>query len=302
MIQHLTAKTLGNAVLIGDFENGSEGWHELRNQTGAIGGSQVAAICGFSAWESPLARFYKATGQIDDRVEPSMSMRLGTKLESPILEIFAEEHPELEVFTVGTYASSTHEWCHANMDAVYRVRETGEWGIVEIKFSRDYWASEPPIGYRAQLFHYFNVTGFKQGFIVALAGSSYLEFPIEFDQFEADFIWEKVSDFHDRVLTNRPPEFDGATSTLEAVRKLNPEIDGTEVEIAELLGIDLVNIATQIDELNVTLTELKSRTLDQMGKAKTAYIEVDGEKFVVAKRSQRGAGSPFVTVEKGMKK
>lgn len=299
MIKHLTDQTLGDAVLLGDFINGSPEWHGLRSQPGAIGGSQVAAICGFSAWESPLARYYKATGQIDDKVEPSMSMRLGTKLESPILEIFAEEHPELEVFTVGTYASASKPYLHANMDAVYKHRDTGEWGIVEIKFSRDYWGAEPPIGYRAQVFHYFNVTGFKQGYIAALAGSSYMEFPIVFDQFEADYISEKVEDFHRRVLEMRPPEFDGAASTLDAQRKVNPEIDGSEVEIAELLGIDLVNIATQIDELNVTLTELKSRTLDQMGKAKTAFIEIDGEKFVVAKRQQRGVGAPYVTIEKG---
>jgi len=65
MIKHLTDQTLGDAVLLGDFINGSPEWHELRSQPGAIGGSQVAAICGFSAWESPLARYYKATGQID---------------------------------------------------------------------------------------------------------------------------------------------------------------------------------------------------------------------------------------------
>jgi len=213
----------------------------------------------------------------------------------------AEEHPELEVFTVGTYASKSKNYLHANMDGVYKHRETGEWGIIEVKFSRDYWAGEPPIGYRAQVFHYFNVTGFKQGFIVALAGSSYLEYPIEFDQFEADFISEKVEDFHRRVLELRPPEFDGATSTLDAQRKMNPEIDGSEVEIAELLGIGLVNIATQIDELTFTLNELKSRTLDQMGKAKVAFIDVDGEKIVVAKRQQRGIGAPYVTIEKGKK-
>jgi predicted phage-related endonuclease len=301
MITHLKDETLGDAVLLGDFENGSPEWHELRSQPGAIGGSQVGAICGFSAWESPLARYYKATGQIDDHVQPSMSMRLGTLLESPILQIFAEEHPELDVYTVGTYANKDKPYLHANMDGVYRHRESGLWGVVEVKFSRDYW-SEPPMAYRAQLFHYLNVTGFGQGFIVALAGSSYMEFFIERDDFEAAFIADKVEDFHRRVLELRPPEFDGASSTLEAQRKINPEIDGSEVEIAELLGIGLVNTATRIDELTAELNELKARTLDQMGKAKTAFIDVDGEKFVVAKRQQRGAGSPFIQVEKGAKK
>ncbi len=299
-MEHLSAETLGNAYLLGDFENGSQAWHDLRNQPGVIGGSQVGAVAGMSPWESPLARYLKATGQIPDEVTPSMSMRLGTKLEAPILEIFAEEHPELEVFTVGTYANKDRPWMHANMDAVYRRKDTGEWGIVEIKFSRDYW-NAVPMHYRAQLFHYFNVTGFREGYMVALAGSSYQEWPITFDQFEADYLLDKVEDFHDRVLTLRQPEFDGATSTYDAVRLLNPDIEDVEVELAQGLGIDLVNLACQIDELTTNLTELKSRTLDQMGTAKVGYIEVQGEKMVVAKRQSRAGGAPFVTVMKGNK-
>jgi len=299
-MKHLSAETLGNAYLLGDFENGSQAWHDLRNQPGVIGGSQVGAVAGMSPWESPLARYLKATGQIPDEVTPSMSMRLGTKLEAPILEIFAEEHPELEVFTVGTYANKDRPWMHANMDAVYRRKDTGEWGIVEIKFSRDYW-NAVPMHYRAQLFHYFNVTGFREGYMVALAGSSYQEWPITFDQFEADYLLDKVEDFHDRVLTLRQPEFDGASSTYDAVRLLNPDIEDVEVELAQGLGIDLVNLACQIDELTTNLTELKSRTLDQMGTAKVGYIEVEGEKMVVAKRQSRGGGAPFVTIMKGNK-
>ncbi len=299
-MEHLSAETLGNAYLLGDFENGSQAWHDLRNQPGVIGGSQVGAVAGMSPWESPLARYLKATGQIPDEVTPSMSMRSGTRLEAPILEIFAEEHPELEVFTVGPYANKDPPWMHANMDAVYRRKDTGEWGIVEIKFSRDYW-NAVPMHYRAQLFHYFNVTGFREGYMVALAGSSYQEWPITFDQFEADYLLDKVEDFHDRVLTLRQPEFDGATSTYDAVRLLNPDIEDVEVELAQGLGIDLVNLACQIDELTTNLTELKSRTLDQMGTAKVGYIEVQGEKMVVAKRQSRAGGAPFVTVMKGNK-
>jgi len=50
-----------DAVLLGDFENGSDEWHELRNEQGAIGGSDIGAIAGLSQWESPYTKWAKKT-------------------------------------------------------------------------------------------------------------------------------------------------------------------------------------------------------------------------------------------------
>jgi arginine deiminase len=36
-----------------------------------------------------------------------------------------------------------------------------------------------------------------------------------------------------------------------------------------------------------------------MGSAKTAVIEVGGERYVVATRSSRNGGTPYLTVKKG---
>ena len=178
---------LQDAVLLGDFENGSEEWHELRNEAGAVGGSDIGAIAGLSQWESPYTKWAKKTKQIPDGFEPNMSMRLGTKLEAPILEIFAEEHPELEIYTTGTWANKDEPWMRANPDGLY-ADKTGEFGIVEVKFSRDYW-TQVPQSYRAQVLWYMRVFGIRQAKLVALAGSSYQEFDIEWDQFEADALF-----------------------------------------------------------------------------------------------------------------
>jgi hypothetical protein len=86
-----------DAVLLGDFANGSPEWHELRNEPGVIGGSDIAACAGLSSWTSPITLWAKKTGQIPDEVTPNMSMKLGTILEEPILELFADEHPELKI-------------------------------------------------------------------------------------------------------------------------------------------------------------------------------------------------------------
>jgi putative phage-type endonuclease len=292
-MQHLVNTELGNAVLLGDFENGSAEWHELRNQAGAVGGSQVGAICGVSPWESPLARFYKATGQISDEVKPSMSMKLGTALEEPILSIFASEHPELDVYTVGTYASKDYEWAHANADGIF-MEADGTMGIIEVKFSRDYWSDGLPLHYRYQVMYYLHIFGFQKAIVVALAGSTYTEIVVEYDKFEAEAMFSQVIDFHNRVLENRPPDFDGSSSTYEALRQLNPEINPDEKEELGQLGIHLVNAYTDYQAAETHYKEMQSRTLEAMGTAKYGVVD---DKILVY-RSQRGTGAPYLNWKK----
>lgn len=281
-----------DAVLLGDFENGSPEWHELRNEPGAIGGSDIAAVAGLSQWESPFTKWAKKTGQIDDYIEPSMSMRLGTKLEAPIVEIFAEEHPELELYTTGTWANKEEPWMRANPDALY-ADETGEFGILEVKFSRDYWTAVPQ-SYRAQVLWYMRVFGLKKAKLVALAGSSYQEFDIEWDQFEADTLFGAAIRFRNHVTQVRPPQWDGSNSTLETVKKLNPNISDGEVDLDDL-GMHYFNKLDEFERVEKELTELKSRVLSAMNGNKRGLIY--GEHKISLRA--RGAGLPYLHHEKG---
>jgi predicted phage-related endonuclease len=49
---NLNLEALLEAKFLGDFEAGSQEWHDLRNEGGAIGGSDIGAIAGLSPWES----------------------------------------------------------------------------------------------------------------------------------------------------------------------------------------------------------------------------------------------------------
>ncbi len=279
------------AVLLGEFENGSEEWHKHRE--GAIGGSQIGAVLGLNPWESAVTAFYKISGQLESRIEPSMSMRLGTKLEAPILEIFREEHPELEVSTTGTWASSAEPRFHANPDALYR-RADGSTGIVEVKFSRDYW-NEVPKHYRAQVLWYCHVLGLTEGILVALVGSSYKEFVIEYDQFEVDSMVAQAKKFLNNLDARIAPDWDGSESTYETVRALNPAIvDGPPVELGTL-GQYLVIAKGEFDEAEVKYREMQSRVLAAMEDSKYGCVE----DRVIVQRSQRGQGKPFLTWKKG---
>lgn len=65
---------------------------ETIDRTQFIGGSDIAAILGLSRYETPMSIWAKKTGQIPDQGLPkSMRMRVGTKMEDVIAELWMEE-------------------------------------------------------------------------------------------------------------------------------------------------------------------------------------------------------------------
>jgi hypothetical protein len=133
-VQILNEGLIASATLLGHFENGSEDWHEARNEAGAIGGSDIGAIAGWNRWESAITKWAKKTGKIEDNLVPSHRMRMGTKFEDDLLEIFQEDHPELEVLITGTWAQNSEPLNRANPDAI-AIDENGELVLIEVKFA-----------------------------------------------------------------------------------------------------------------------------------------------------------------------
>jgi putative phage-type endonuclease len=292
-VNKLSAETnsLLDAVLLGDFANGSQEWHDLRNEPGVIGGSDIAACAGLSQWTSAITLWAKKTGQIPDEITPNMSMKLGTILESPILNLFADEHPELEIYETGTWANKENPWARSNPDGLYKDAD-GNWGIVEVKFSRDYWSGVPQ-SYRAQVLWYMKVFGIKQAKLVALAGSSYMEFDIEWDEFEAQTLWDSALRFRQACLDMKMPYWDGSNSTLETIRALSPGIVDTEVDLDDL-GMHYINAVDELEKATTKVTELKARVIQAMDGAKRGLIF--GE-HLLSLRSRAG-GAPYLHHEK----
>ena len=293
-VNKLPAETneLFDAVLLGDFANGSQEWHDLRNEPGVVGGSDIGAIAGLSSWESCITKWAKKTGQIPDEVTPNMSMKLGTILESPILNLFASENPELEIYETGTWANKENPWARSNPDGLYKDAD-GNWGIIEVKFSRDYWSGVPQ-AYRAQVLWYMRIFGIKQAKLVALAGSSYMEFDIEWDEFEAQTLWDAAVRFRQACLDMKMPYWDGSNSTLETIRALSPGIVDTEVDLDDL-GMHYLNSVDELDKATVKMTELKARVINAMDGAKRGLVF--GE-HLLSLRSRAG-GAPYLHHEKG---
>ncbi len=287
-----------DATCLGVFESGSEEWAKLREEPGIITGSTIGSIIGVNEWESAVTRYYKAIGAIPNEIPVSTAMELGTHFEQPILDFFAKTKPKWQILKTGTWASVYEPWARANPDALF-VDETGELGLIEVKFSGRYWGGVVPASYRAQILWYLGVLGLRKAVLVGLIDSRFETYEIEFDPFEFEAMRIRAIEFRSFIDAQTPPEWDGAANTYETAKALHPEIEDREEEIAELLGIELQNTANDLDKLTTKLNELKSRTLDQMGSAKTAFITVDSERYVVATRSSRNGGTPYLTVKKG---
>lgn len=291
-MQLLNESLITTATCLGYPESGTADWHSLRNEFGAIGGSEIGTVLGYNRWESAVTLFYKKLGKIDSQIEPSHRMRMGTKFEEPLLEIFQEDHPELEVCRTGTWGQNANLLNRANPDGI-AIDENGELVLLEVKFSADNMKSIP-LSYRAQMMFYMGILGIKRGILVASAGGNYEELPLEFDQWEFDTLTQMADEFRVYLAEERQPDFDGSNSTYSTMRALHPEIDPDQSEELGDLGIHLVNAYAEFQESEKKYKELQSRTLDAMGKAK--WGEIDGQKVVY--RTSKAVGTPFLAWKK----
>ena len=292
----VNAQNYGQGLHLGSFEPGSQEWHDLRS-TG-IGGSDVGTICGLNPWQSAFTLWAKRTGKIQEEQSDSEAMEWGRRLEAVILDKFAEEHPELDVIeSPGTFQNKDRAWQLANPDGIAIDRNTGEHIIIEIKTARyeDDWANGVPEYYRTQVLWYLQTFGFQRAYVAALfSGSKYREFEVLADEFEQKTNLDRVEQFRHYLEQDKQPDYDGATSTYETIRRLHPEIEDDEVELGDL-GVHYFNAAAEVAEADKKLTELKSRVLDSMGKAKRGLV--NGTWMLT--RQARAGGTPYLVNKKG---
>jgi putative phage-type endonuclease len=286
---------LDKASFLGNFENSSPEWHELRNQSGVISGSEIGAILGLSPFTSAFTLWAQKTGKLPNQVVGNTAMRLGQLVEPAIRELYKEQHLDHEVYEVGTYASKAYDWAHANPDGIC-LDELGNPYILEIKHTATYWDSVPE-HYRAQVFWYMFVFGLKRSVFAVVNAGRYKEYEVLWDEFEWQAMFQEVTQFRNYVLENLQPDWDGSESTYETVKALSPDIEVRDEELGQL-GVELFNAQLKFDEADSFLREMKSRTVAALNGAKNGTI--DG--VVVCTLSQRSGGLPYLTIKKAGKK
>jgi putative phage-type endonuclease len=294
MLEIHAPETMNNAKLLGVFETGSDEWHAHRQNS--IGGSDISAICGLNPFESAYSLWAKKTGKIPAIVEENWAMRFGKAFEEPILKLWQEEHPEWDVFKTGTYQDGLLPFRHANPDALARNKETGEWIVIEVKTGRQTWESAPA-GYVAQIQHYLDIMGLNRAVLVAVAGMTWYDIWVDRDEFEIQVQRQKATQFYQCLIADQKPAWDGSEATYEAVRTQHPLInDDEEVEIDSLHF--LVTAQEKYDQAAEELRYIKSQVMDAMGKAKSAFMEVDGKRYKIVSRQAKRDGMPYLVVHK----
>ena len=295
MTQTNALAQIHEAIHLGTFDSGSDEWHKLRSQ--GIGGSQVGTIAGLNKWESPYTAWAKYTGKIASDIPDNSAMEWGRRLESVVLDKFADEHPELEMFRdVGTWQNIERTYQIANPDAIVS-DEHGNLAVIEIKTARfpDDWDNGVPLYYLTQVQWYLSCLGIQRAYLaVLIGGSDYREFEIDADHFQQWADIKLVEQFLAAVETDTAPDWDGSESTYQTVRTMRPDIYDSEVELGEL-GQQLLIANEKENAAKSEALALKSQVLDKMENAKRGLV--NGQHMF--SRQARGSGVPFLVVKKG---
>jgi putative phage-type endonuclease len=292
--------TLGDAVLVGQFEDGSPEWHEARFK--GIGGSEVASILGINSFKSRYILWMEKAGIIPRNEDYNPLFEWGHRLEPVILQKFAEAHPEYAVLPGASWRNKDRPFQLANPDGRLLNRETGECEILEVKTSMTGvgWGPGPndiPAKYVAQVRWYLDTFGWDSAWIIVLIGlGDYREYRIYADPVKTAEMRDSAAAFAYSLQTNNPPPIDGGEDTYTYLRERNLSIDPKakvtlDDELVALVAESKANLAHAESEL----LRAKGHLLAHMGTAKTA---VDANGKIIAARQAKGEGAvPFVVLK-----
>ncbi|MCL4581428.1 hypothetical protein YWH7199_08470 [Fusobacterium nucleatum YWH7199] len=258
-------------------------WHKLREKR--IGGSDVGAILGVNLYKSIIDVYIDKTE--GSTFKGNEATHWGHMLEGTVIKEFASKHNELIVYEAPY--SIVDNFFIANLDSVLKDKETGDYGVLEIKttsiWNKKEWEEDIiPQSYYAQVQHYLMLTGYKFAYIaVLIGGQQYKEFKIERSEEDMELIRNKATKFYnENILKLIPPVPDGSDAYMEHLKKKALEIENNEV--IELVGFEekvemLKKVTKDKKELEKTEKLLKEEIMLEMIRKNTLKAVVEKSKF-----------------------
>lgn len=247
-----------------------EEWLEVRRI--GLGGSDMAAVLGYSKWRSPLDVWLDKTGRTEPETEENDFIHFGNVLEPIVAQEFAERSGKKVRNNNYTLQSEEHPFLLANID-----REiTGEDAGLECKTASAFKAKEwegdaVPDDYYIQCQHYMAVTGKSSWWIACLCGGNqffYKEIPRNEDIIQT--IIEQGRIFWQMVQDDTMPAVDGSTACSEALKQMHPQGDGSIVELEDTAKIYIEQFKqAKADEAEAKArkTEAQNALCDMLKKA-----------------------------------
>ena len=236
-----------------EYEN-EEDWHTLREKR--IGGSDVGAILGVNPYKSIIDVYIDKTE--GSTFKGNNATHWGHMLESTIIKEFASRHKELQVFDAPF--SIVDNFLIANLDAVLRDKENGNFGVLEIKttsiWNRKEWEEDIiPQSYYAQVQHYLMLSGYKFAYVaVLIGGQEYKEFKVERNEEDIELIRNKATEFYkENILKQIPPMPDGSDAYMDYLKKKAMDIENDTV----IEFVDLEEKAQKVKDIGKEINSLK---------------------------------------------
>lgn len=139
-----------------------EEWHKLRLR--GIGASEASAVIGCNPYMTNVDLWKIKTGRkAAADISSNVHVAYGHAAEAPLRELFALDHPELEVTYGGLFDMVFHPeypWLFATLDGRLREKKTGRLGVYEGKtteilksMAREKWKDGIPQNYYVQCLH-----------------------------------------------------------------------------------------------------------------------------------------------------
>lgn len=237
-----------------------EEWLELRGR--GIGGSDVSAIMGLNEYKSPLQLWLEKTGRVEPRdLSDNEAVQWGVTLEPVIRDRFAERHPEYTVqMPSGIYCSNECPWERASLDGELFDKESGTFGVLEIKTvgerRAEDWRDGPPVYYQTQVTHYLNVTGYSFAwFAVLIGGQKYREYSFWPDEEDRRAVRDAVRAFWGYVQRDEAPRLVGHRDEGQALTDYNsPPGEGMKHDATGAVNV----LLERYQALGVTIAELET--------------------------------------------
>lgn len=246
-----------------------------------IGGSEAAAACGVSPFESPYELWWRKTEGIER--EETEAMRFGTLLE-PV--IFAE----LERRGFDVIPAPAEEWTHDHVKWMTGhvdgfVSLDGHRAVLEIKTAGSWsghdWHSDAgaPLPYLVQCHHYMALTGLDYALLACLVGGQRLELrTVKRDEAAMERIIVLEDRFVHHLRTNTPPPPSGSKGDEDALRARFPESNGKTIRLDGKTWEAVKELKARKEQLDVVkrqVAELQQTVELAMGDAEHAVSPFD---------------------------
>jgi putative phage-type endonuclease len=193
-----------------------------RRRTG-VGGSDAGAILGVSPYASALSVYEDKRGISPDGFVPSERMVWGSRLESAVLQGYAEDTGR-KVHKGRFLRSKRYPFVVGHPDALAddRLIEVKVTGRLDERWGPD-GSDEVPAHYYAQVQHYLVLTDRFVADLAALVGGRELHiYTIPADKEFQDAMLEEEAAFWQQVQDGTPPDPDGSESAGAALRRMFP--------------------------------------------------------------------------------